>query len=83
MKRIIKKYTNATSYKIGNRRVTVVSRKDEKDDFIIEFRTIDANTSPRSLHKVIHGKLIITSIIVSKEAAEALRQCLTYELTRK
>lgn len=83
MKRIIKKYNNATSCKIDNRRVTVVSRIKEKDGFVLEFRTIGTDTSPRAIHRVIHGKLVTTTILISKEAAEALEQCLTVELSRK
>jgi hypothetical protein len=66
-------YKNAISYKFDNRRVTVGKKED---GFIFEFRTIDHNYTPHANCDCIHGKLAITNINLSKEAAEIVMMSL-------
>ena len=62
-------YRNAISTKFDNRRVTVVK---DGDGYTIEFRKIDRDFMPHQLCELVHGKLAITTINLSKEAAEVL-----------
>jgi hypothetical protein len=66
-------YKNAISYKFDNRRVTVGKKED---GFMFEFRTIDHNYTPHANCDCVHGKLAITNINLSKEAAEIVMMSL-------
>lgn len=66
-------YRNGISTKFDNRRVTVV-KIDE--GWILEFRSMDNEPKPHALCRHVHGKMAITGLILSNEAAELLMRSL-------
>lgn len=63
-------YKNAISYKLNNRRVTVI---DHPDGVIgLEFRNIDHNYTPHTINECIHGIMARTYLELSGEASEVL-----------
>ena len=60
-------YSNAISFKFDNRRVTVAK---EIDGWGLEFRCIDHEPTPHAICAHIHGRMALTRIKLSKEAAE-------------
>jgi hypothetical protein len=79
-----KTYKNAISIKFDNRRVTVA--KTGKG-FVFEFRIIDNNYSPACFSELIHGKLSLTTIQLSKEASEivmmSLAELMGFDVVKK
>lgn len=66
-------YPNGISYKFDNRRVTVATTQT---GFMFEFRTIDHDYTPHAICDCVHGKLAITNVALSKEAAEIIMMSL-------
>ena len=62
-----KTYSNAISCKFDNRRVTVIKKED---GFVFEFKAIDHNYTPHAHCECVRGKVALTVINLSKEAAE-------------
>ena len=62
-----KTYNNAISCKFDNRRVTVIKGDNE---FGFEFKTIDHDYTPHAHCECVLGKVAITTMKLSKEAAE-------------
>ena len=63
-------YANAVVFKYDNTRVRVVSH--EKEVYIIEFKKLTDDPSPRSLHCVEKGKIVITGMKLTTEDALSL-----------
>ena len=61
----------STVFKLGNRRVKVGSYKG---DYIIEFRQLTGDLSPRAWHIVERDKIVTTGIKMSKESAICVLQ---------
>ena len=62
-----KTYNNAISCKFDNRRVTVIK---QDNDFGFEFKAIDHDYTPHAHCECVRGKVAVTHINLSKEAAE-------------
>lgn len=62
-----KTYNNAISCKFDNRRVTVIK---QDDGFGFEFKTIDHDYTPHAHCECVRGKVAVTHLNLSKEAAE-------------
>ena len=60
-------YLNAESYKFDNRRITVTQLAD---GFGLEFRIIDTDPSPHVISEHLRGKIALTRLKLSQEAAE-------------
>ena len=61
----------STVFKLGNRRVKVGYYKG---DYIIEFRQLTDNLSPRAWHIVERDKIVTTGIKMSKDGAICVLQ---------
>ena len=72
-------YNNATSVRDKNKRTTVINKNNE---FIVDLTILDGALDRRSLHKVLKGKAVNTTIKLSIEGAESLHACLSNELNR-
>lgn len=66
-----KAYSNAELYKWNNARIVVQSLNDG-EDYGIKFTILSDDPSPRTTHQVLKGKVVNTSIRISKESAVAL-----------
>lgn len=62
-------YNNGISTKFDNRRVTVVK---QEDSFLFEFRSIDNDFTPHALSICVRGKMAVTTIGITHEAAEVV-----------
>jgi hypothetical protein len=74
-----KEYSNASSIRYNNARVSVLSKPD---CYILQCRIIDHDSANHKSSDVcvLHGKLVQTSIKMSYEGAEALLLTLANEL---
>ena len=64
-------YTNAVTHKWDNRSTTVI--EDDDKTFVVEMKdATTANLSPRGMHKVLRGKVVVSSFRLSRVGAEAL-----------
>jgi len=72
-------YTNATSFKLPNRRVTVC-RKPE--GFVIQWLIADDIDKPHAVHTRIKGKITSTTRALSNEGAECLMLALMEQLKK-
>lgn len=70
-------YPNAISTKFKNKRVTVIK---EIDGYGLEFRTIDHEPTPHAICLHIHGRMALTRIKLSKEAAEIVMMNLAEQM---
>lgn len=77
----ITRYSNATSAKTKNRRVTV-QRSSDGEGFNVEFLVVDGDTHPRSFHNLERDKMVVTTVGITNESAMALLVCLLDELKR-
>ena len=77
------KFTNATSFKLPNRRVTVIK---EDDGFAIQWLIADDLNVPKVVCERLRNKVNLTYVRLSNEGAEclmlALREQLGYEITK-
>lgn len=62
-------YEDGISCKFDNRRVTVL---EEDDGFLFEFRNIDYDYSPPAKCFLVKGKMAVTEMRLTREAAEIL-----------
>ena len=74
-------YKNGISYKFDNRRVTVWKEEDNKWGF--EFRSMNNVQNPRVSSKTIRGKVAVTAIRLSQEAAELVMLSLAEQMGYK
>lgn len=77
----ITQYSNATSAKTKNRRVSV-QRSSDGDGFNVEFLVVDGDTHPRAFHNLERDKMVVTTVGITNESAMALLVCLLDELKR-
>jgi len=87
MKKYTKKfieYKNATTVKLENKRVSVISKPDYgfQLQFISSSEIGDIN-EPRSRHKILKNKFIETSLDLSDEALISLKLCIDRELSKR
>jgi len=66
--------------KLKNRRV--LARIDDQDNIRLAFTLLTDNLKPRALHETYKGKIVTTTLIITKESAIALYNCLGSELSR-
>jgi hypothetical protein len=76
----ITKYANGTVAKMHNRRLIV--KVNDNDQIEVGMRILDGCLEPRSSHDIIGGKIVNTTIKLSREVAESLVVCLVQELNR-
>lgn len=67
------KHRNGISIKFDNRRITVVKIEE---GWILEFRSMDNEPKPHALCRHVHGRVAITGLKLSNEAAEMLMRSL-------
>lgn len=60
-------YSNSEYFKFDNTRVNIISLKN--DNYIIEFKILTDDTSPRAIHIVKKNKIVTTVIKITKESA--------------
>lgn len=72
-------YENGVSYKFDNRRVTIWKEEDECV-FGFEFRTMDRDPKPKSICNHLRGKMAVTTIKLSQEAAELVMLSLAKQM---
>lgn len=75
-----KRYKNMTVAKLKNRRV--LARLDNNNDMRLAFVLLSDNLNPRAVHETYKGKIVTTTLIITKESAIALYNCLGSELSR-
>lgn len=64
------RYKNAISHKLPNRRVTVI--ENSVGGFGFEFKSIDYDYTPHAICRCDKGKVAVTYINISVEAAELI-----------
>jgi hypothetical protein len=78
----ITKYNNCTQAKIKNRRVSVYTKEK---NIAIEFKQLselELVNEPRAVHKNIGDKIVVTGVMITRESAIALLNCLYNELDK-
>lgn len=76
------KYINCTKAKIKNRRVGVYTKEK---NIIIEFKQLselELVNEPRAVHTNIGDKIVVTGVMITRESAIALLNCLYNELNK-
>ena len=73
-------YPNATSLRLKNKRVTVISTKQK--DYQLVFKILTDNFEPRSMH-IVKKNVVTTVLNLSQEAAVALVEGLMDELKKE
>jgi len=69
-----------TVAKLKNRRV--LTRLDSNNNMRLAFVLLSDNLKPRAIHETYKGKIVTTTLIITKESAIALYNCLGSELSR-
>lgn len=74
-------YPNGEILKIENRRVII--QETPEGEFLIQFRILSDEHSPRAVHVVERGKIVITQIKMSSESAFVLLQGLQFQINKQ
>jgi len=74
-------YKNGISYKLNNRRVTVI--EEENGAIQVHFYIVDENPNPSALCERIRGKVSKTAIRLTREGAKVLAAALIELLNAK
>ena len=78
----VTEYINCTKAKIKNRRVSVYTKEK---NILIEFKQLselELVNEPRALHLNIGDKIVVTGVMITRESAIALLNCLYHELNK-
>ena len=73
-------YKNAVSYKLHNKRITVV---DGGNCFHLDFRIVDGENGTRVTSETIHSIMNVTHMTISKESAKYLASALIDMINRE
>jgi len=77
---ITQSYKNAETFKYKNARVRVVSLPEEQ--YELDLTVLSEDTSPRTIHTVEKGKIVTTTMRISKEGALSLMLGLQRQLAK-
>lgn len=72
-------YTNATSLRLKNKRINVITT--QKKDYQLSFKVLSDNLEPRAIH-LVKKNVVTTVLSLSEEAAVALAVGLVEELKK-